>query len=571
MTAAGLLTRLLRTLARLYPWPVDCSAALDRSLGFLDVDIGPETVVRGGYGAALAAAPVVALAVALAGPSLRLPVGLAGIGLLLALVHGVHAAPRLAATTRRTRALGDAPALVGRVVLRMRVTPAVERAVAFAAETGRGPLAASLADHARRARGRPDAGLGRFGGEWAEWFPALRRSLLLVASADTASPAERERTLDRALTVALGGARDRMVSFANGLQGPSTAIYAFGVLLPLALVALLPAVRATGVSVPLPAVVVVYDLLLPATLLGAGAWVLARRPVAFPPPAVDRSHPEASTRPWLPVVVGTAAGAVAWAVSALVVADWLGPLSGVGVGLGAGLVVAYRPVRAVRNRVRAVEEGLTDALYYVGRRVEEGEAVERAIADAADEVPAATGAVLEDAARRQRQLRVGVREAFLGVHGALADVPSRRARSAALLLSLAAREGRPAGGAVVAMADTLDSLAAVERDARQEMATVTRTLSNTATVFGPLVAGATVALSESVAAAGTLAASGLPTAALGVAVGGYVLVLAVVLTVLSTGLKHGLDRALVGYRAGVALCAATVTYAASYAGVALFV
>jgi hypothetical protein len=42
-----------------------------------------------------------------------------------------------------------------------------------------------------------------------------------------------------------------------------------------------------------------------------------------------------------------------------------------------------------------------------------------------------------------------------------------------------------------------------------------------------------------------------------------VLVLAAVLTALSTGLRRGVDRALVGYRVGMALLAATATYLAA--------
>ena len=558
----------LTWLARLYPGSVDPSDALDRSLGFLDAPVPPETVVRAGYGAAVAAVPVAALGL-LVVPRPLLPLGLlVALACLLGVVHAVHAVPRLLATARRTRALGDAPALVGRVVLRMRITPTTETAAAFAATEGHGPLADSLSDHVRRAAGRAGSGLPRFSAEWAEWFPALRRALLLVESADTAPAGERERTLDRGLEVVLDGARDEMAEFAAGLEGPTTGLYAFGVLLPLVLVALLPATRMAGVTVPLSLVVLLYDILLPGAVLAASAWLLSRRPVTFPPPRIERSHPDLPQRRWPAVGVGIAVAVVGWVGGTVLVSEWTGPLAALGTGLGSGMVVHYRPVKPVRDRVRAVEAGLTDALYYIGRRVEEGHAVETAIAAAAEEVPDATGDVLADAARRQRQLKVGVREAFLGDYGALAHVPSPRARSTATLLALAAREGRPAGGAVVAMADSLSEMAAVERDARHETATVTSTLANTAAVFGPLVAGATVAMSDGMAFAGELAASGGPTTAgLGLAVGLYVLALAVVLTLLSTGLSWGLDRALVGYRVGWALLAATVIYLVTVAAV----
>ena len=169
-----------------------------------------------------------------------------------------------------------------------------------------------------------------------------------------------------------------------------------------------------------------------------------------------------------------------------------------------------------------------------------------------------------DLARRQSQLRIGVEAAFDGEYGALETVPSERARGAARLLGAATREGPPAGRALVETADHLDDLRRVEREARRDLAQVTSTLGNTAAFFGPLVGGATVALADSVGTTGALEGSAPETAALGPAIGVYVLLLAVVLTALSTGLSRGLDRATVGYRTGAALLAATVTYLVAF-------
>jgi Flp pilus assembly protein TadB len=363
----------------------------------------------------------------------------------------------------------------------------------------------------------------------------------------------------------LDGTRDRMAAFAEEVRGPTTALYAFGVLLPLALVAVLPAARVAGLPLSIPVLVALYDVVLPAVLVGAGAWLLVRRPAAFPPPEVSREHPEVPDRSWLTLGTGACVGAGMLAlVGTAPLPDWTRWPAAVGLAVGAGLVVRFRPVKLVRDDARAVEAHLTDALYLVGRRVSDGEAVESAIAAAAPEVAGRTGELLAETAGVQRRLRVGVREAFLGEYGALADVPSPQARSVAALLAIAAREGRPAGRAVVSMADHVEDLQRVEREARRELASVTGTLRNTAGVFGPLVGGATVALADGMAA-GTLGKP-LPTAALGLAVGSYVLLLAGILTALATGLERGFDRALVGYRVGLALCSAVGAFLAGFVG-----
>ena len=548
--------RAVAALARLAPWPSESDPGLERALAFLDWRVDAERLQRAGDGAGVATAALVALA------GLALGLATLGVGLGLAAGATVAAAARLVprglATTRRTRTLGQAPGLVSRAVLRMRLSPAPERAAAFAAETGRGRLADSLAAHVDRARGTGRTGLGEFADEWAEWFPALRRALTLVESAGGARPDQRSRALDSALSVTLEGTRETMAEFAASIRGPATALYAFGVLLPLALVGLVPTVGTVGVDIPLAAVVVAYDLVLPAGVVVASGWLLARRPAGFPPTPVPRRHPEVPDGPGRALLAGAIAGAVGWVCTGRFVAPWTAWLVGPAYALGAACFVHYRPTRAVRERVRAVERGLPDALALVGREVSRGRAVEAAMAEAADLLASPTGEVLAEATRTQRRLETGVRESLLGEHGALATVPSERARSTAELLALAASEGRPAGPALVAMADHLDDLQGVERTVRRELRQVTSTLSNTAAVFGPLVGGATVTLAERMGSSGPLS-EGLPPGPLGLAVGAYVLALAIVLTILATGLERGLDRSLAGYRVGRALpTAATV-------------
>ncbi|WP_224269889.1 type II secretion system protein [Haloprofundus salinisoli] len=586
---------IVRALARLAPVDVDTSRPLADALSYLDAPVSGETVVRGGYGAAVVVAFCSLPAVTLLAPPLVAVAAAFGCG--LAGAHVIHRAPVLLARTRRAGALGDAAGVVNRVVLRLRLDPTAERAAVFAARTGRGPLAASLAAHVRRARGTPDSGLAAFGDEWADRLPALGRATTLLLASAAATPGERERGLERALDTVLDGTRDRLARFADDVRAPLSGLYAFGVLLPLALVGVLPAASSAGVPVDTPALVVVYDVVLPLGLFCAVVWLVSRRPVAFSPPRVDLDHPDASVAPreYLAVVAVVLAGI---AVSGTAIGLWSAPLVAVGGLIGGSLVVRYQPARRVHAHVRRVESGLDDALYLVGRHVVEGVAVERALDRVADELDGATGEMLADAVTTQRALRVDVRAAFLGEDGALATIPSPRARSAAELLALAATEGEPAGAALVATAEQLNRLRRLEREARRELSELTETLQNTGALFGPLVGGATVALverlagvssstatsafgtgamdaattaAESAPAAGSSLAGPPETATFGLTVGTYVLLSAVLLTALATAIEHGLDRVLLGYRIGLALLAATTTYLAAFVAASLLV
>lgn len=478
----------------------------------------------------------------------------AGVG--LGTVVAIRACILAVANLRESRALGTAPTLVGRAVLRTRVAPTAEGAATFAAKTD-GLLGDRLAERIRRARGTPRSGLGTFAEAWRGTFPALYRAVTMLEAAADAPDGERDRALDRAMETVIDGAEARAAEAADALQGPATAVYAFGVLLPLALVAVLPAAGAAGVDAALPTVVVVYDVVLPAGLCCAAGWLLAARPVAFPPVSVSRTHPEVPTRRWPPFAAGAVVAVGGWVVAGAVLPPWTRPFAAGGFGIGTILICWFRPIVSIRQRASRFDEALPDALYLVGRRVADGVAVERAIAEAAGDLDGVVGETFTAAERRGRHLRVGVETAF---EGAIDDIPSKRGESAARLLGLAAREGPPAGRALVETADHLDALQRVEAEARRDLGRVTATLGNTAAFFGPLVGGATVALADSIDAGAAIDGSAPDAAALGPAIGVYVLLTAVVLTALATGLSRGLDRATVGYRVGIALLLATTTY-----------
>lgn len=560
-----MLAAIINLLALLAPVDAEPSDELAYAVTFIEAPYGPETVFRAGYGAAIVGV-VSGLAMFTFVPVPPLVGVLVTLALALGSGHAVHELPALLAAFKRTRALGDAPNLIGCAVLRMEIHPATETAVAFAAATGRGPLSASLQSSIDRAMGTPQTGLIEFAENWADDFPALRRAAHLLSTAENAPDGERARTLDRSLEAILDGTREQMADFTNAIRGPTTGLYAFGVMIPMAAIALVPAAAMAGVPVSVWAFVVLYDVVLPAVLIGASVWLLVRRPVAFPPPRVDRSHPDVPDRLWLPFVVGPVVGAIGYVVPALFDVGYLSPVAGVGMGVGGFLLSYFDPITDVREYVRNVEAHLTDALYLVGRQVSEGEAVEAALRQAGDRVPAETGAVFEQAAGIQNRLHLTVEEAFFGEYGALRDIPSARAHGTASLLSIAAEEGQPAGRAVVSMADHLEELQEVESEAKRQLSTVTGTLDSTAAYFGPLIAGTVLALADVISTTDSVSEFGaepLATEPLGLVVGVYVVIMSVVLTTLSVGLRHGLDRPLVGYRVGRSLLTAMPLYVGS--------
>lgn len=469
--------------------------------------------------------------------------------------------PRWLARTKETRALGELPDLIGFAVLRLHIDPSPELAAEFAATHVDGPLARSLHRHVTRAEGTPDSGWTAFAATWASDAPALPRVSALLTAASRAAPADRPALLQDALSAMLEGTRTRMATFATALRGPTTAVYAFGIVLPLATIGAIPTLRAAGIPVDVTTVAIVYDVLLPIGLVSAGAWLIARRPAAFPPATVHRTHPDLPhrRRPLILAVIGTAV--VTGTITTVIYPGWVVYLATPTVTTGVALVVWNRPARHIRDEIRQIEDGLPAVLTIIGQRLSRGRPLETAIEDAANAVDGPTGTAFTATARIHRHLGVPPDAAFTGPHGALRHVTSPRLTACATLLAVAGREGPHGGRVVIDVADHMDAITTVQADARRELGTILGTLRSTAWCFAPLIGGVTVALAGRIDATGlTRSITGIDQTGLALAVGTYVVLLAAILAGLAAALDRGLDRPVIGEQIGYALVSAGIIY-----------
>lgn len=487
----------------------------------------------------------------------------AGLGIALAALaaYATWYAPSTVETYRRRTAVGAVPEVVAYAVLQARLTPSLERAARFAGTQAGGLLGRDLAAiGSGEATGR--TGWESFAADWSTFDETLPRAVSLLAAGIESAPPARNALLDRALDTALSGSRERVATFATAIRAPATGIYAFGVLLPLAMVGLLPVAASAGVGVSPFAIAVLYDGVIPVGLLAASGWLAARRPAVSRPPSGLASL-RSPRSPRRTVLLGVGAGVAAGVVGFVALPTWAIWIVVPGAALGTAAVYWFEPVRERRRRVESIEVGLPDAVSLVGHRLAAGEPLESAVAVVGERTTGETAAVFREGTRVHRRLRVTVPEAFTSPVGALSGFDSSRSETAIALLAAAARNGTAGGETLVDVAGYLRSLDDVEREARRALARTTDTLRQTALVFGPAIAGVTVALATGM---GSLGESGqaVPVPALGVAVGVYVLSLAVLLPALSVVLERGLDGAVVGHRVGVALLTASTVYPVTF-------
>lgn len=412
------------------------------------------------------------------------------------------------ARARRTRlaAVGETPEVVNYLAMSLRVRPSLERAVAFAAEHGEGPLARQfrrvLWDVHLRVRTRIEDAFTQAADTVGPWNPDLKRAAYVVAHAAKDGSRDGLRAaLDRALAIVYEGTRRRVQDYAARLRGPTTALFALGVLLPLIVGSMIPLLSLGSVS-PTS-----FDIVDPPRG-DPVPWILLLD-VAFPAIAFALAHVVSSNRPdaarrrsasvrdrWALALLLPGPVAVLGTVAFPAVVP---PLAGLGAAvfaLAAILFVLTRRGAEERRRTEALEAEYPDALFQLGTRLAEGRGLEESLLAVSTSLRGTASGDLFGRIARAMRLGGGTADDVLfGPRGALREIPSRTVRATLRMTAdLAAKDPAVAGRTALEMSGHLRDLQGVQRDLRAELRPTLDAMRATAAFFGPVVLGVTGAL-----------------------------------------------------------------------------
>ncbi|HUL61961.1 MAG TPA: hypothetical protein VLT35_02770 [Methanocella sp.] len=507
--------------------------------------------------------------------------------------------PKRHAAYLRVHSLGDVPEVVSYIVMAMKLNPNMERAMAFAVKNSKRQLARDIWklmwDLQIRAYDSLDEALAAFADRCGAYGEHFKRAMFVVKSS-TGERDEAMRTiaLNRALDIVLNGTRSIMAGFMATLHAPTLILYSIFVMVPLALVAMLPAAAIVGFRANAVQLFLLYDLLFPLVTLLYAHSILMRRPAAFAPPDVREARPLLSGWAWAAVAV--AAGACI-AASGQVLPDGalpFPPTDFIVWGMAAAIAIycygTCLPGKRARDEIRAMEAEFADSLFVLGRRMSEGRPPEEGFAYTARMVSGtAIGKAYARAAYNITCLRSTLRDAVLDPgFGAFADVCSDRIRATvSMLVETSAMSGEVAGGSIIRIADHLKELQEVEEEIKKMLFTMTSMLKMTCTVFAPFIAGVTLALSGTVAgivARTSAEMQGLPEAArpyfpmvpqftapsvstadFTLIVGVYLILLVIILLRFVDGIEHGDDVQEFMYSVGRTLPVAVAVFSISSA------
>ena len=433
--------------------------------------------------------------------------------------------PKIYARFMKIHSLGDIPEILSYIVMSMKLVSNMERAISFAATNSERPLARDLRKliwdmHVRVYTGMDDAIIA-FANQWGKNSEYFKRALHLVKSS-TNEPDEAQRviTLNKSLDIVLEGTRHMMKGFAARLKTPTYILYSIFILIPLALVALLPALTIVGVRIDAVILILLYDLILPLATLGYAEYILLQRPATFPPPRIPDTHPRLvnikhTRRTTSIIALGAAiligASGYLWLaygnplglVSTGAMTGYIPPSFPLIWGATAFITIyavgVYTPYKSIRDDIKEIEKQFADALFVLGRRISDGRSPEWAFMQTAQTMKGTPiGDAFQDVANNLSLLRTTLVGAiFDSEYGAFRNIYSERVHTTMRLFTESVYKSHQAAGvAIVKLADHLKELQEVEENIKGSLYDVTSTMKSTATIFAPLIAGVTLALSE---------------------------------------------------------------------------
>ncbi|MEE9150271.1 MAG: hypothetical protein V3U20_00365 [Thermoplasmata archaeon] len=513
------------------------------------------------------------------------------------LVFGFIASyPEILAKRVKTKSLGRSPEAVNYIVMSMRLSPSLSKAIAFAAESTDEPISSGLKkvlwDIYMRKYDNLEESFLTFAYEWGEWNEDFKRALYAIRSSTLERSEEgRTRILDKASEIILEGTKRRIEGFASSLQAPTTVLFALGILLPMMIGAMLPLMAlqvptATGFETTASkqttpdtesaiGIVLLMDVLFPGIAFIYAYHILGKRPGTATPPNVESklSIREGRTITSITVLLGVGFGLLGIPY----LRDYMGAfgtvLGPVPIVLGIGFAIGFfckatsRSQKKRRDEIKKMEEEFSDALFKLGSRIAEGEPLETALRKVGDSMKGTRVAGLFDRISYTIQVtRSTPEKAMFGKEfGVLRDMPSRTIRAAMKTVTESVKkDASTAGGIIINVSNYLRDMKKVEHDIKTSLSQTVEMMKSTGILFAPLVMGITASLYVLLSREFALLPGStqlLSNDAFFLIIGIYLVLMVMVTLYFSVGIEHGEDRVELKHSIGNAVPIAVVVYA----------
>ena len=221
----------------------------------------------------------------------------------------IYSMPNRLANIWRLKASSQMIPAVLYVVIYMKHTSNLERAIQFASEHLDTPLALDfkkvLYDVETSRYSSVKQSLDAYLETWRDYSPEFIESFHLIESSlYEPSDSQRVNTLERALQVILEGVYDKMLTYSREIRSPLTNVYMLGIILPTLALALLPlasVIIAGGLK--WYHLIILFNLIIPLGVYFMTSEILLKRPGGYGENSNLEKNPNypkyKSSRPWI--------------------------------------------------------------------------------------------------------------------------------------------------------------------------------------------------------------------------------------------------------------------------------
>jgi hypothetical protein len=444
--------------------------------------------------------------------------------------------PLKAADAEKMKSITYIPEIVNYLVMSMKLTPNLEKAVAFAAEHGRGKIAADLKNITWQTKigayNTMEEGLDDLAYKWGKFSDEFKHALMMIrASVIEINEAKRYEILDKAVTDTLEGLRDEMTKYAVRMRQPSIYLYYVGILLPLMLIIMLP-IGAMMAKLPIAqtwVMIVLYNIAIPIGAIFFAAKILKTRPPVYMPPKIPDTYPGLPKKGHIKVgktmfpaiVLALIAGAGIYFACTMFLEPMMNPyppswdleaqeawfpfFQAAGIvlaGAAAASIYLYGTSyakRKVQKELMKMETEFQDSVYVMASRLGENRPMEEAMDYTAKFLGGTKISVLySKTVDNIRNLGMTVDMAlFDPVYGSLKNVPSESIRgSMRIVVDSIALGVEQAARALIALSMQLRDSQKVKVKIQELMSEITAMMRSIAFFIAPLVLGVTTALQK---------------------------------------------------------------------------
>lgn len=512
--------------------------------------------------------------------------------------------PEILASRLRAKSIGRTPEAINYMIMSMRQNPSLNKAVSFAADNSEEPISSSMKkvlwDIYMRKHQSIEEAFREFAYDWGYWNEDFKRSLYAIKSSTLERTSDGlNRALDKANDIILEGTRRQIEKFAASLSGPTTILFALGILLPMVIGAMLPMMSINVPSDPqsiageqaegtieetpedtgvesMPVIILVMDVVFPFVTFVYAYHILGKRPGTSSPPMVKSRLSKNQHR--IIITIAIVFCILLGLLGMPILRDRFGTFGALigslpilwafGIPLGYYCLSTSAWQKKRRDEIKKMEDEFPDALFQLGGRIAEGEPLERALKKTGESMKGTSIAELFAKIAYGLQVTRGtLNDVLFGKNGVLNDVPSRTIHATMKsVVEIVKKDAFTAGQTIVNISNYLRDMNKVEHDIRTQLSQTVEMMKTTGMIFAPLVMGITAALYVLLSKEFSKMPNAVPMIPNDVffLILGFYLAFVVIITMFFTnGIEHGEDRVQLKYSIGSALPVAVIIYTVS--------